>query len=316
MMKRIAIIDLGTNTFNLLVAELFPDSTYKVLFKTKAVSKLGEGGINLGLILPVPFRRGLDGLKTLRASIDHYEVEQIFAFATNAIRSASNGEEFIREAEKETGIRIEIISGDREAELIYYGVRSAVKMDSSLSLIMDIGGGSTEFIIANKDGILWKCSFHLGAARLLERFHESDPITEHEKENLIHYLLTELAPLFEAVKQFPVTELIGASGSFDSLAEMVAYRFHDINILKNKTEYTFNLQDSQEIYHEVLRSTRDERLKMKGLIEMRVDMIVVSAIFVHLIISHLEIPRMRLSTFSLKEGVLWELLHHSVPASD
>jgi len=306
---RIAIIDLGTNTFNLLIAELAGDGTYKTLYKNKIASKLGEGGINLGIILPVPFQRGLHALKAHKEVIEEYKAEKIYAFATSAIRSAVNGDEFILIAGRETGIRIDVITGDREADLIYYGVRSAVTMDEKLSLIMDIGGGSTELIIANKDKIFWKHSFQLGAARLLERFHESDPITEWEVNALSTYLIKELAPLFAAVKQFPVQELIGSSGSFDSLAEMIAHRYHSIDILHGKTEYTFNLEDSEAIYHEILKSTRTERLMMKGLIEMRVDMIVVSAIFVRLLITHLQISQMRLSTYSLKEGVLWELLH-------
>ncbi len=314
-MSRIAIIDLGTNTFNLLIAELSPEHTYKILYKNKVVSKLGEGGINIGLILPVPFQRGIDALKTLQSFIRLYEVETTYAYATSAIRSAQNADEFIITAEKETGIRIEVISGDREAELIYFGVRAAVELYDTPSLIMDIGGGSAEFIIANKDLILWKKSFPLGAARLLERFHESDPIAPVEKEELTRYLLAELAPLTEAVEKHPVTELIGASGSFDSLAEILSHKYDSVGMLSNKTEYTFNLKDSNLVFHEIIRSSRQERLSMKGLIEMRVDMMVVSAIFIHLIILHLNLPKMRLSTYSLKEGALWELVHPSLAES-
>jgi exopolyphosphatase/guanosine-5'-triphosphate,3'-diphosphate pyrophosphatase len=305
----IAIIDLGTNTFNLLVAEIGSANSFKALYKNKIASKLGEGGINQGIILPIPFQRGLDALKAHQDVILSYGVEKTYAFATSAIRSASNGVEFTMRAKEETGIDIDIISGDREAQLIYYGVRSAVQMNKGYSLIMDIGGGSTEFIIADKDQILWKQSFLLGAARLLERFNPADPIREEQTSAISSYLMQELKPLLEAVKMFPVTELIGSSGSFDSLAEMIAHKYHSIDILKGKTEYTFDLEDSEGIYYEILRSTRAERLKMKGLIEMRVDMIVVSAIFVRLIITELAITQMRLSTYSLKEGVLWELTH-------
>ena len=310
---RIAIIDLGTNTFNLLVAELQDDTTFKTLYKNKIPSKLGEGGINIGIILPIPFQRGLDALKTYQKVIGEYKAEKVFAYATSAIRSASNGDEFAEKAFQETGIQIEIISGDREAELIYYGVRSAVEMDNRLSLIMDIGGGSTEFIIANKQEIFWEHSFQLGAARLLERFHESDPISHQERKALTEYLVEQLNPLFTALEKYPVIELIGSSGSFDSLAEMIAHKYHTIDVLHEKTEYTFKLEDMESIYIEVMSSTKAERLKMKGLIEMRVDMIVVSALFIHLIMTRLKIPQMRLSTYSLKEGVLWELMHREVP---
>ena len=179
-----------------------------------------------------------------------------------------------------------------------------MKLSDATSLIIDIGGGSTEFIIANKNTIFWKHSFLLGAARLLERFHPSDPMTENEEDTLNNYLIAELALLFEAVKKYPITEMIGSSGSFDSLAEMVANKYYSIDVLKGVTEYTFNLDDCYQIYLQLLKSTKAERMQMPGLAKMRVDMMVISAIFVHLIITQLGIKKMKLSRYSLKEGVL------------
>ncbi|MBI3500269.1 MAG: Ppx/GppA family phosphatase [Bacteroidetes bacterium] len=308
---RIAILDLGTNTFNIFVAEIFSDKTYSKLYKSKIPVKLGEGGINKNHIEPKPFRRGIKALKKHKKTAEEFGAENIFAFGTSAIRSANNGNDFIKAAKEKTGIDIKIISGDKEAELIYYGVRSAVKMDNTPSLIMDIGGGSTEFIIADKNKILWKQSFLLGAARLREKFHPSDPLTEPEKKKIEKHLEENLQPLFEAVKKFPVTELIGSSGSFDSLAEMIAYRYYDIGLLKGNTEYDFNLDDCKKLYDIILKSTIEERLHMKGLVKMRVDMIVVSAIFVDYVFEKLALKKMRLSRYSLKEGVLWEVLNNA-----
>ena len=308
-MNRIAIVDLGTNTFNLLIVEIHSDKTYNHLFQTKISVKLAEGGINKGFIAPVPFQRGIDALKEHKQSIEKYNVDKVFAFATSAIRGASNGKEFVIKAKQEIDIDIQVISGDREAELIYYGIRDAVKMNHETSLIIDIGGGSTEFIIANKDQIFWKQSFLLGAARLLELFDPSDPITEKEIQTLTDHLNKELQPLFEAVEKYPVIELIGSSGSFDSLAEMIAHRFYSPRLLDDKTEFTFDLDDCSVIYEMILRSTKEERLQMKGLVAMRVDMIVISSILVNFIIGSFKIKKMRLSTYSLKEGVLHEILN-------
>ena len=240
-MSRIAVIDLGTNTFNLLIVEVNIDKSYHQIFQTKISVKLAEGGINNGFIAPIPFQRGIDALKTHKQTIEKYKGDHVLAFATSAIRGASNGVEFVLKAKEEINVDIQVVSGDKEAELIYYGVRSAVKMDNQTSLIIDIGGGSTEFIIANKEKVFWKQSFLLGAARLLEKFAPADPITESEIKIINEYLEIELQPLFEAVKKYPITELIGSSGSFDSLAEMVAHKFYTPSILDNKTEYTFNL---------------------------------------------------------------------------
>lgn len=307
-MSRIAVIDLGTNTFNLLIVEIDPDKNYQLVFQTKISVKLGEGGINKGFIAPVPFDRGINALKTHKQTIEKYNVEKVVAIATSAIRGASNGSEFVARANEECNIDVQVISGDKEAETIYYGVRNAVKMHDEPSLIIDIGGGSTEFIIANKNQIFWKQSFLLGVARLLELFNPSDPITDKEKDALLNYLKKELQPLFEAVKKYPLTELIGSSGSFDSIAEMVAHRFYTPTIFDGKTEFEFNLNDCAAVHETILNSTTAERLRMKGLTAMRVDMIVISSILVQFILKSFAIPKMRHSAYSLKEGVLFEII--------
>jgi len=301
---RIAIIDLGTNTFNLIIAEVFSNKRFKQIYETKLPVMLGQGGINNNYIVPGALKRGIKTLKQYKKITEKYRSDKLIAIATSAIREASNGQDFIEKAKKQAGIAVEIISGDREAELIYYGVREGVKMSHRKSLIMDIGGGSTELIIADKNKIFWKKSFLLGAARLLDKIKPSDPISDQEIKRIENYLLKELLPLFSAVKKHPVAELIGSSGSFESLAEMIVCRFYSPSVLEGKTEYDFDLGDCSKIYKLIVKSTRAERMKMKGLIKMRVDMIVVSAIFVNLIVRKLKIKKIRLSTYSLKEGVI------------
>jgi exopolyphosphatase / guanosine-5'-triphosphate,3'-diphosphate pyrophosphatase len=306
-MKNIAVIDLGTNTFNLLIACKNDSGYFMPVFQNKISVKLGEGGINNNLITEEAMLRGINALQFHLKETKNYNCETILAFATSAIREASNGQNFVQLVLEKLSLKIQIITGDKEAELIYWGVRKAVQMNNSNSLIIDIGGGSTEFIIADKNRIIWKQSFLLGASRLLEKFKPSDPITDEEHQQLIAYLSEQLQPLTQALKSNPVVELIGSSGSFDSLAEMIAHRFHSPEILNDKTEYEFDLDECREIYESVIKSTKAERLQMKGLIEMRVDMFVISSIIVHHIITHYEIKKMRLSTYSLKEGVLHEI---------
>lgn len=308
-MHRIAIIDLGTNTFNLLIVEVGEHHSYSTIYQTKISVKLGEGGISKGYIAQAPFTRGIEALKQYKLLIEQYQVTEVHAIATSAIRGASNKLEFVAAAKKETDIDIDVISGDREAEIIYFGVREAVKLGNENSLIIDIGGGSTEFIIANKNHIVWKQSFLLGVARLLEILKPSDPITSAEITNCGDYLQQELRPLFDAIKKYPVTELVGSSGSFDSLAEMMAFKFYSPHVLDGKTEFTFNLPHYKELHEIILKSTLEERTQMKGLVAMRVDMIVISSILVNFIVKSFNITQMRLSTYSLKEGVLYEALH-------
>lgn len=305
---KVAVIDIGTNTFKLMIARLQDDGNFIIIDKEKIPVKLGEGGINNAVISHTPFLRGIKAMKTHKEKIDRFQVDVVLAFATSAIRSAKNGKEFIRKVKAETGIEIEVISGDREAELIYFGVRKALDIGLEKSLIMDIGGGSTEFIIADANRIYWKHSFDLGAARLLEVINPSEPITKLEIKKLKLYLKNELSLLWGACEIYQVKTLVGSSGSFDSLAEMIYYKFHTEENPLVKTEYHFDLKNFESIYKLLLNSTIEKRFKMKGLASMRVEMIVVAVVMIKYVFKKLKLQEMRLSTYSLKEGILYEYL--------
>ncbi len=306
-MARIAIIDLGTNTFNLLVAEVAADRSYKIVYNTKIAVKLGEGGINTGIIATAPFQRGIDAMQQHLGTANKYGATKIFAFATSAVRSAKNGNEFVAEIKKQTGIEVSIISGEKEAELIYEGVQQALDIGTEKALVMDIGGGSTEFIICSNEQIFWKHSFDLGVSRMYEFFKHSEPITTEEIKKVENYLREKLQPLFKAVEQHKTDTLIGSSGSFDTFADMIFCRFYKEKSLENITSYEFNLDDFYKIHNLIIRSNIEERYKMEGLVEMRVDMIVLATLFVNFILRELKLSKMLLSTYALKEGVLSEI---------
>lgn len=304
---RVAVIDLGTNTFNLLIAETKAEGGFVTIYNQRLPVRLGEGGINSGTIVEAAYMRGLEAMDTYAEAIRQWRVDKKLAFATSAIRNAANGQQFADDVFHRCGIRINIISGDQEAQYIYEGVRQAIGFHDYNSLIMDIGGGSTEFIIANKNGLVWKQSFEIGASRLLQRFNPSDPITGEEVNGIIQFLEFALGPLRDAVAEYPVQELVGASGSFDSLAEMILARFYAGEEFEG-TEFVFDLGQAEIIHKQLLSSTREQRLQIKGLAAMRVDMIVISSILVEFIIRDLGIESMRMSSYALKEGVLQEFL--------
>ena len=299
-----AIIDLGTNTFNLLIRD---DKTGELLINTKIAVKLGEGGINNKIIRDAPFQRGLDALRQHSKTIKENGVTSTYAFATSAIRSSSNGNTFVEEALKQCNIVVNVIDGQKEAELIYNGVKNALTLDKSPSLIMDIGGGSTEFIIADSEGVKWMYSFDLGASRLLERFQPTDPIHADEVIRIENFLGKELQPLWDACLNFPVSTLIGSSGSFDTLADMVHEAVPDTGYDPDATNYTFNLHQYHDIAQKMIDFTLEQRLATPGMISMRADMIVMACIQINLVIRVLGIKNLKLSTYALKEGVFFTL---------
>lgn len=300
-----AILDFGTNTFNLLIAER-QERGFNILLSRKQPVKLGRGGIQVNRITPDAMERGFIAINNHMETIRNYEVEDIRAFATSAIRNAANGEEFTEEVYRRYGFRTRIIPGDREAELIYKGVRQAVTLGEENSMILDIGGGSIEFIICNRQGIVWKHSFELGMARLLERFTLSDPITTEEIRALESYFMEELSPLLEIVKQLRPQTLIGASGSFDTFHALMQHRFETREDQEHGRE--ISMKAYRKIHKLLLKSTIEERKSMPGMEAVRVEMIVAATIFVSFVIRACQISHLHHSEFALKEGVISELV--------
>jgi len=239
MSKRIAVMDLGTNTFHLLIAE-GSASDYKALVHEHDSVKLGEGGINKGIIQQASYDRGIASMQKFQDDIRKYDIKDVKAIATSALRNASNGQQFIDEVADKTGINIELIDGEQEAEYIYKGVKLAGGLADQTTLIMDIGGGSVEFIIGNKDQLIWKQSFEIGAARLMDKFHHTDPISPASIEALNLYLGNTLTDLFKATKGTPVNSLIGSSGAFESFAELIEAERSDSFDLKKIKSYKLN----------------------------------------------------------------------------
>lgn len=301
---RTGIIDCGTNTFNLIIVDIKENKDFSIIHKKKLPVKLGQGGINNKTIQKEPFQRGLNALKEHRQTIQEFNADKTFAFATSAIRSANNGKEFAEAAKKETGIEIKIITGHHEAELIYRGVKKAVGFNENNTLVMDVGGGSTEFIIADNKEVKWKYSFNIGVARIIDQFNPSNPIKNEEVEAIKNYLEKNLEPLFEAVKKYPVKNLVGCSGSFETLASMILYKNHDHDLPSSITSYEFMHKDFINIYKTLLNSTEEERYEMKGLPASRVDSIVSAAIYIDFISKKLNITRLILSLYAIKEGVI------------
>ncbi|MGC9373492.1 MAG: hypothetical protein ACP5DQ_00440 [Bacteroidales bacterium] len=310
---KIAIIDMGTNTFNLLIAEVSQNKNFKIIFKDKAGVKLGKGGINQRKISSEAFQRAIDAIDKHLKTIQKYNVGQIFTTATSGVRSTQNGQELVETLEKQFNIKIQIISGDEEAELIYRGVKQTIDFNEHNVLILDIGGGSNEFIIAHKSGLLWKRSFDLGMARLLDRFNPSDPITSHEIVAVENYIDNNLTPLYEAVKKYQPTKLIGCSGTFDSFRAMIMAKNKSIpDHIKKMNHYRINLDDYKNLHQELIQSTTAERLKMKGLEIVRVEMIVLASIFVNFILRKLTLKTMIQSNFAIKEGLMDKILNSKI----
>ena len=305
---QIAILDFGTNTFNLLIANTDDEKKLNIIHTCKQPVKLGKGGIDRGIIKEDAFLRGITAIEKHLETIKSYNVEKIYAFATSAIRDATNKNKFIKEVKDRFNIYIHIIPGEREAELIYKGVRQSMDLGTLPVLILDIGGGSNEFIIANDKKIFWKESFNLGMARLLEKFKPNDPITENEIINIENYLHSELQPLFKALKLYEPVHLVGASGSFETFNALLAHIYPE-NYAQGLSYHELYLNDYIYLHKKLITSTLKERSNMPGMEAVRVEMIVLASIFVNFTLQQCKFTKIYQSDYALKEGIIAEILN-------
>ncbi len=298
---------MGTNTFHLIIVKVKKDN-FKIVYREKTAVKIGQRGINHGVITDDAIDRALKTLTKFKEVIDEENVEQVFATATSAIRNARNGQELVTLIEKETAIKTRIISGIQEAEYIYFGVNEALLIGSKPTLIMDIGGGSIEFIIATSDKIYWRQSFEIGGQRMVEKFQKHDPMQAEDQKALLAYIESNLEELFKACETFAPKTLIGSSGTFDTLSDIYSLKA-GIERPKEATEYPLTMEAFREIYLELIAKNKEERLAIPGMIALRVDMITVACELVNFVINKLALEHIRVSGYALKEGVLLSTLH-------
>ena len=302
MKNRIGIIDLGTNTCNLLVAE-YQNSDFQILFQGKEVVKLGKNGIDKNLLTEDGLDRAVLAINKHKEKITSYQVKQIEVIATSAIREASNNEWFKKKIKDQTGLNLTIISGEKEADLIFKGVKLAFNHIEDQSIILDIGGGSNEFILTQDNVSIWKQSFPLGMARIIELMPPSDPITEIELNRITEYFNSKLTLLWNQTINRKISSLIGCSGAFDTLADLIDQTDPGT---KTRISQEINLNDFERLYRMLIKSTTEERTKMKGMESIRIEMIVPSVLFIKLIIDKLNIKKIHQTDFALREGVLFE----------
>lgn len=291
-MKR-AIIDIGTNTFNLIIGEVVDGKLERHRSEKEAVL-LGMNGINHGKIAEEAWLRAIQTLLRFKSYCVEEEVTDILGFGTSAMRDAKNGDIFIKEVKEQTGIPIEIITGQRESQLIYQGVKLLHDFNEP-GVIMDIGGGSTEFIFANSEGVQSAASFDIGVSRLYQDLDKNNNFSERHYKFISGYLDARTADFFKGKE---IDLLIGASGSFETFYEMI---FQKRFTSKDKTvKLPIHLLLEQIDW--VLASRYEDRINHEWIIPMRKKMIPIAAFKIKWVIEKLQIKEVLLSPYSLKEG--------------
>ena len=292
-----AVIDLGTNTFNLLIVEMQDDGIV-VLHSEKEGVALGMGGINHQKISNDAIDRALKTLTHFKQVCDAHRVSIIKAIGTSAIRDAKNALDFCQRVKEGLDIDIEIVSGQREAELIHIGI-SASHVFKEHALIMDIGGGSTEFISSDETGIHDMISMNIGVSRIFQLFHLSDPLTNEDVANIEEWLHKNAGGFFENRKE---QVLIGASGSFETFYEMI----HKQAFPSLSRSIEISLEQLQSILNHIIASTQVERDQNEWIIPIRKKMAPIAAVKTRWVLNQILAKKVFISPYALKEGVIFE----------
>ncbi len=294
---RKAVIDLGTNTFNLLIVQV-NEEEIQVLHNEKEGVALGMGGINNQLISHEALDRALSALKRFKRVCENHGVSWIKAIGTSAIRDAKNAADFLKIVKVNVGIDIEIVSGQREAELIYKGIAASHNFEDD-SLIMDIGGGSTEFISANQLGIHDMISMNIGVSRIFQLFDLSDPLTITDVFHIEKWLDTHAGTFFKNRKE---KVLIGASGSFETFYELI----HNEQFPEKNKSIEISIDHLTEILEQIISSTQEERDRNEWIIPIRKKMAPIAAVKTRWVLNQIPATKIFISPYSLKEGVIFE----------
>lgn len=303
--QRMASIDIGTNTVLLLIADVDSSGKISTVHEEQRIIRLGKNVDAERNISEEGLDRCAAVLQTYKKIAEDYSCKKITACGTSALRDANNREWFLNEIKNKTGIFIEILSGNDEALWTYEGGRLVLREnpdDASEILVVDIGGGSTEFILGKKDAISRKISLDIGAVRLTEKFIQSDPAGASEATALSQYVAHLLKDRLHEFRVNDNNHAIGVAGTVTTLAameqKMERYRPDKIN------GYIITKDSLQKTLDELRPTTLTQRKSIQGLQPERADVIFAGAMILNEVMHYFRLPEITVSDYGLRYGLI------------
>ncbi len=295
MPDKIAIIDIGTNTINLLMVNKYA-KTYQVLHSERTGVKLGQGGLNKSVITKKSFNKGIDCLVNYTETCAEYNVKSIYAFGTSMLRQAKNAKTFIHLVKKKTNLDIQILNGVEEAKLIYNGIKLGYDFHEK-SVIMDIGGGSTEFILADQNGLIDTVSLDIGISRINQHFNFSNTLSQLDIKAIEQFLHKKIG---NKLHTYQVDQLIGSSGSFKTFFELTYKKKYDTKLFQ-----TIGITSLYKTLDKIIKSSYQERINNPHILTLRSELLAISAVKTKWILKKLNCKEVIVSPNSIKEGVIF-----------
>jgi len=305
-MKKFASIDIGSNTVRLLILESEGKGNFREIDSVRRITRLGQGMDTENRLAPGPMETTLAVLEEFRQACAHHGEIPIRAVATSAVREAENKEDFVRMARERTGIHIEVIPWEEEAQLTLKGVFWKIPHQNRKILTFDIGGGSTEFILSKGGQVVDSTGTALGTVRLTEKFISQHPVPHREYENLTAHIQSEMSSVKDRLPDLPPEMAVGTAGTVTTLAAL------DQNIYPYDPEkvhgVSLPLDTIQKIQNNLKAKSIAERLQLKPLEPGREDLIIAGTAIVLETLRTFGCPSLLVSEHGLREGIILKAL--------
>lgn len=308
---RLAAIDVGSNSIHMVVAQVDTDGGVTTLWRMKEMVGLGRLSFPNRHLSHESMERAITVLQRFQQAAHLRQAEKIIAVATSAIREAENGGDFIERARRELGMYVKVVSAREEARLIYLAVRHAIPMKNQPHLIIDIGGGSVEFVVGDDKQSMMLESRKLGAARVTAELVHTDPISEDDYHAVLRHYHEQLDDVVKQIQSLKPVKTIGTSGTLENLAAMTGSE----PSTNGDHRGTQNIERDrfEKLLAELLESKSKDRAKIRGLDDQRKDQIVAGAMLVSDIFRRLNLKRIEICPSALREGILLDYLSRHLP---
>ena len=307
---RIAAIDIGTNSIHMIVVKVRPDLSFEVIDREKDMVRLGAGGLDGRSLTPTAMAAALQTLTKFKRLADSHKVDEIVASATSATREAENGGDFIAEVDRQTGIRIRVISGTEEARLIHLAAGYGVDLGGTTAVAVDIGGGSVEVTLGSATQLTLGRSFKVGVIRLTERFVKSDPLSERDERRLVKHLNREMGVYLDQIAGRGFGRVIGTSGTILSLGAL-ASSGDDGAPPEDLRNRRVSAKSLHKLRKRLVEMNIEQRLQIPGLDPRRADLCVAGSVLFDTIVRRLGADEFTLCDLALREGLVLDYIHRN-----
>jgi exopolyphosphatase/guanosine-5'-triphosphate,3'-diphosphate pyrophosphatase len=309
---RLAALDLGSNSFHLVVVDANASGDFETLLREREVLRLGDVVAREGVVPEDAGRRAIETVARFRALADAMEVDEVVACATSAIREAQNGSTLVDRIEAATGVPVRVISGEDEARLIFSAVRSSVLLDPSPAVCLDLGGGSLEVMVGDAAGLLWSTSLELGVARLSAELIGSDPPAPGDVRRLRKRLLAALRPVADEIADFEPRMLVVSSGTLTALARLAA-TVGGLDVPASVNQLRVSADDLARMHRRLIAATSAQRARLPGVERRRADQLPAGSTLLLAALELFAMDQVTVSAWALREGMVLEAIARHDP---